>query len=87
MPVIEHAEATLYRWLDQNYPRISSAFSPDDLVDLRKQFMKKEHRFSVDLSLMRYEFLKYLAVQGDYDPERLSSDGFEVFDSDAGFWE
>ena len=79
MPVIEHAEATLYRWLEQHYPRIGKEFSPEDLVELRKQFMKREHKFTVDLSLMRYEFLKYLAVEAEYDPEQFSRDGFEVF--------
>ncbi len=79
MPVIEHAEVMLYRWLQQHYPRISADFSAEDLVELRKQFMRREERFSIDLSLMRYEFLKYLAVEAEYDPERVSRDGFEVF--------
>ncbi len=79
MPVIEHAEATLYRWLEQHYPRISTAFSAEGLVELRKQFIEREQRFSVDLSLMRHEFLKYLAVQAKYDPEQFSTEGFEVF--------
>jgi len=79
MPVIDHAEATLYQWLEQHYPRISTAFSPGELIEQRKQFMTREHRFTIDLSLMRHEFLKYLAIEARYDPERLSRDGFEVF--------
>ncbi|MCH7881221.1 MAG: HAD family hydrolase [Proteobacteria bacterium] len=79
MPVIKHAEATLYRWLEQHYPRISADFSAEDLIGLRQQFMKREQRFSIDLSLMRCELLKYLAVETGYDPEPLSRDGFEVF--------
>ena len=79
MPVIDHAEATLYQWLAQHYPRISTAFSPGELIEQRKQFMTREHRFTVDLSLMRHEFLKYLAIEARYDPERFSRDGFEVF--------
>ena len=79
MPVIEHAEAALYRWLEQHYPRITADYSAADLVELRLQFMQREQRFSVDLSLMRYEFLKYLAVAAEYDPESFSRDGFEVF--------
>ncbi len=79
MPVIEHAEATLYRWLERHYPRISTEFSAEALVELRKQFMAREPHFSVDLSLMRYEFLKFLAAEAHYDSEPFSSDGFEVF--------
>jgi len=79
MPVIQHAEETLYAWLNQNYPRITARHNPQQLVDLRKQFTAQDKRYSVDLSMMRYEFLKQLATDNEYDASEVADKGFDVF--------
>jgi len=41
--------------------------------------MLQDERFSVDLTLLRCEFLKQLAREAGYDSNTVSEDGFEVF--------
>jgi putative hydrolase of the HAD superfamily len=79
MPVIQHAEETLYAWLSQHYPRITANHNPEQLVDLRKQFTAQDKKYSVDLSMMRYEFLKMLATDNQYDVNEVANKGFDVF--------
>ena len=79
MPVIQHAEETLYAWLDQHYPRITANHNPEQLVDLRKRFTAQDKRYSVDLSMMRYEFLKQLATDNQYDDSEVADKGFDIF--------
>jgi putative hydrolase of the HAD superfamily len=79
MPVIQHAEETLYAWLSQYYPRITANHNPEQLVDLRKQFTAQDKKYSVDLSMMRYEFLKMLATDNQYDVNEVADKGFDVF--------
>jgi HAD superfamily hydrolase (TIGR01549 family) len=79
MPVIQHAEDTLYVWLDQHYPRITANHNPQQMVELRKQFTATDKKYSVDLSMMRYEFLKKLATDNRYDIKEVADKGFDVF--------
>jgi len=79
MPVIQHAEETLYAWLDQHYPRITANYNPQQLVDLRKKFTAQDKKYSVDLSMMRHEFLKKLATDNQYDVVEVADKGFEIF--------
>ena len=79
MPTIQYAEETLYQWLAQNFPRITDHHSSEDMISIRKQFMLQDERFAIDMSLMRYEFLKRLALEAGYDSKAVSDAGFEVF--------
>jgi len=79
MPTIEYAEETLYQWLAQNFPRITDRHSPEDMIRIRQQFMLQDERFTIDLTLLRYELLKQLAREADYDSKTVSEAGFEVF--------
>ncbi|MFT5224611.1 MAG: HAD superfamily hydrolase (TIGR01549 family) [Polaribacter sp.] len=79
MPVIQHAEDTLYAWLDQHYPRITDHHNPQQMIDLRKQFTATDKKYSVDLSMMRHEFLKKLATDNQYDVKEVADQGFDVF--------
>ncbi|MFT5658492.1 MAG: HAD superfamily hydrolase (TIGR01549 family) [Gammaproteobacteria bacterium] len=79
MPVIQKAEETLYAWLSQHYPRITASYDPEQMVALRKRFTAQNPRFSVDLSLMRFEFLKQLARESQYDADEVAKNGFDVF--------
>ena len=79
MPTLERAEQTLYRWLEQHYPRITERYTAIELTDLRKQIMTQDKRFTIDFSLMRQELLKRLATEAKYDPNQVSERGFDVF--------
>ena len=79
MPVIFRAEHATYRWLQQNYPRITSNYSEDGLVNLRKHLMQDNQRLKIDLSLMRRTMLALLAREFDYPEQPLVDDGFELF--------
>lgn len=79
MPVIQHAEETLYAWLGQHYPRITANHTPQQLIDLRQQFSTQDKKYAVDMSMMRYDFLKQLAVDHQYQATELAETGFDVF--------
>jgi HAD superfamily hydrolase (TIGR01509 family) len=79
MPTIERAEQTLYRWLQDHYPRITDRYNAEQLVAVRKHFMTMDKRFAIDMSLMRHEFLKRLAVESGYDPNQVAELGFDIF--------
>ena len=79
MPVIQHAEKTLYGWLSEHYPRITANHNPEQMVDLRKQFTAQDKKYSVDLSKMRHDFLKKLATDNEYDSTEMADRGFDVF--------
>ena len=79
MPVIEAAEQQLYDWLGQYYPRITDNHSPESMVEERKTFTQRDPLFGIDLSLMRREFLRYIADRHGYHGPTVSAEGFEVF--------
>ena len=79
MPTIDRAERALYQWLQDHYPRITERRNAEQLVAVRKHFMTLDKRFGIDMSLMRQEFLKHLAIESGYDPEAVSELGFDVF--------
>jgi len=79
MPTIHFAEKVLYQWLAQNFPRITDRQNPEEMIESRKQFMLRDERFAIDLSLLRYEFLRQLAREADYDSTVVSEAGFDIF--------
>lgn len=79
MPVIKSAEVTLYNWLQENYPRITDNHSQDEMVELRKEFTRRDRLFSIDLSLMRREFLRYVADRYDYHGPTVAAEAFDIF--------
>lgn len=79
LPTIEYAEETLYLWLDAQYPRITERYSRAEMLERRKLFTRDNPECAVNLTLMRHEFLRFLAVEANYDDEVLVSNGFEVF--------
>ena len=79
MPTIDRAEATLYRWLQRHYPRITDSFDPAQMVEQRREFTAREERYRIDLTAMRCEFLHHLGESHEYDGEQVSQRGFGVF--------
>jgi len=79
MPTIHRAEETLYQWLQQYYPRITENHDPEQMIDLRREFSARDHRYAVDMTMMRYDFLHHIGELHDYDGEQVSKQGFDVF--------
>lgn len=78
-PTIEYAEETLYLWLSDQYPRITDRYNREKILARRKQFTRETPEYSVNLTLMRHEFLRFLAVEAEYDADSVDRDGFAVF--------
>ncbi len=79
LPTIEYAEEALYNWLVEHYSRITDRYNRSDMVARRKQFIQENPRYAVNLSLMRHEFLRLLAIESEYDADIVVGQGFEVF--------
>ena len=78
-PTIEYAEETLYLWLSDQYPRITERYSRDQMLARRKHFMSENPHYGINMSLMRHDFLRFLAIESDYDADILDQQGFDVF--------
>jgi len=79
-PVIHNAEAALWSWLGENYPRIPEAFSARDVAVLREVTVEKywKHK-SHDFRFLRKKVLEILASDAGYSSE-LVDPAFQVFD-------
>ncbi len=78
-PVIRRAEAKLWDWLAENYPRISTGFSATDVLNIRvsvtDEFADQQH----DFRFLRKKVLERLAQESGYATD-LVEPAFEVFD-------
>lgn len=79
-PVIHKAEAALWSWLSENFPRIPEAFSAEDVRVLREVTIEKywKHK-SHDFRFLRKKVLELLAHEAGYDSE-LVEPAFQIFD-------
>jgi len=78
MPTIEHAEKTLYAWMQLNKPYISDNYSIESLRGKRKDLFKQHPELIHDLSEARRVHLKQLA--GEFgDSTEWVEDAFNVF--------
>lgn len=78
-PVIRRAEATLWEWLTDNYPRIPAEFSPENLVEVRDAVVEEHWDRNHDFRFLRKKVLERIAVESGYTVE-LVEPAFEVFD-------
>lgn len=78
--VIHRAEAALWLWLSENYPRIPEAFSAEDVAVLREVTIEKywKHK-SHDYRFLRKKVIGLLAREAGYG-EDLVEPAFKVFD-------
>lgn len=77
-PVIKRAEARLYAWMNDNYPRITELFKPDDLLEIRSQVMAEHKDRLHDLTFLRRTILARLGAAAGYG-EHYVDDAFAVF--------
>jgi FMN phosphatase YigB (HAD superfamily) len=61
-PVIKRAEARLYEWLGENYPRITQMYTPAELHDVRAQIITEFADRSHDLTFLRHTVLSRVGV-------------------------
>ncbi len=67
MPTIDKAEETLYLWLHTHKPKITQAYSREQLRIKRHQMFQDKPQLMCDLSVARQLHLKQLADEFDYD--------------------
>jgi len=79
-PVIRRAEAELWQWLTENYPRIGERYSAPDIRVLRNRIVDDYPEKAHDFRFLRKRLLGRLAVASGY-PEAVADDAFEVFDA------
>ena len=77
-PVIKRAEARLYAWMSDNYPRITELFDPDDLLEVRSQVMAEHKDRLHDLTFLRRTILARLGAAAGYG-EHYVDEAFAVF--------
>lgn len=78
-PVIHRAEATLWAWLGEHYPRIHERFSAEDLVGLRQTVAEEYEDRHFDFRFLRKKVLEHVATWSGYD-HSLVDPAFNVFD-------
>jgi putative hydrolase of the HAD superfamily len=78
-PVIYEAEASLWRWLGENYPQVHERFSSRDLLDMRRDVMDEFSDKLHDFRFLRKKVLARVAVESGYD-EDMVEPAFDVFD-------
>lgn len=78
-PVIVHAEQRFYAWLHTHYPRITTAYTHEELVKKRMNYMQQYPELHYNLTRLRKEWLATLAIEHAYPAEHLVEQGFEVF--------
>jgi putative hydrolase of the HAD superfamily len=77
-PVIEGAERRFYHWLTEHYPRICERFSPEGLIEHRKDWFGQNPDLHHDMTHLRKRWLSVMARESGYD-EGLVEPAFRVF--------
>ncbi len=79
MPVIRRAEAKLWAWLGENFPKIPEAFSPEAAYGLREEVMTEHWDRTHDFRFLRKMVLERMAVTVGYSPDFVD-DAFDDFE-------
>ena len=77
-PVIKRAEARLYAWMSDNYPRVTELFNPDDLLEVRSKVIAEHQDRSHDLTFLRRTILARLGAAAGYG-DHYVDEAFAVF--------
>ena len=78
-PVIQRAEAMLWDWLSENYPRISREHTPEAMIAVREQVIEEHWEKSHDYRFLRKKALERMATTCGYSAD-LVEPAFAVFD-------
>jgi putative hydrolase of the HAD superfamily len=77
-PVLARAEATLGAWLAERHPRLAALHQPEPARLLRQQIIEEHPKRAHDLSFVRTESLRRLALASEVDPA-VAEQAFAVF--------
>ena len=77
-PIIATAELRLHEWLEQRYPRITAAHTPESLRMLCRDIARERPEIAHDKTRLRLDALRRVADQQGY-PQALAEPAFEVF--------
>lgn len=78
-PVIRRAEAMLWQWLAEHYPRIPERWNAQDVVTLRVSMFEEFPHMAHDFRFMRKTALERIALDSGYSAD-LVEPAFCVFD-------
>ncbi|MFQ5548876.1 MAG: HAD family hydrolase [Woeseia sp.] len=78
-PVIRRAEAKMWAWLGEHFPRIPGSFSPEEAYALREEVMDEHWEQTHDFRFIRKMVLERMALSTGYTAA-LADDAFDVFD-------
>jgi len=78
MPTIHHAENVYYQWLKTNRPRITDAYTPDEIRIKRRDLRERTAGLEHDISQLRIQSLHELADEFGYSTEWIE-EAFEAF--------
>ena len=78
-PVIKRAEAELWAWLGEHFPKIPETYSSEQAYALREQVIDKHREQSHDFRFLRRTVLEHMAQTVGYSCD-LVDDAFDVFD-------
>jgi FMN hydrolase / 5-amino-6-(5-phospho-D-ribitylamino)uracil phosphatase len=79
-PVIRRAEALLWQWLEENYPRIPSRWESQELVELRRSMFDEFPDMVHDFRFMRKTMLERIALESGYSADLVES-AIGIFDA------
>jgi putative hydrolase of the HAD superfamily len=65
-PVITRAEKALYAWLQENYPRITDRFSPENMLHMRENIATDYRDKSHDFTFLRRKVLGKVSAAAGY---------------------
>ena len=78
-PVIRRAEARLFDWIGEHYPRITEMFGPEEFRILRSEVLEEFSDHLHDLTFVRRMVLTRLGEAAGYGDSHVDA-AFEVFD-------
>lgn len=78
-PVIKRAEARLYEWLGEHYPRITELFDTAGMMQLRSEVIAEFEGRAHDLTFLRRTVLTRMGEAAGYGDDHVDA-AFEVFD-------
>lgn len=64
-PVIQHAEASLYHWMQEHVPAVAANYSVESMRQRRNKLVPTDPRFQYDLWVLRHTLLSQIFAEHD----------------------
>ncbi len=77
-PIIIRAEKICYEWIEKYYPKISSAYTYEQLIKKRILYLQAHPDNAYDLTKIRKDWLAQLADEFSYT-QKMAEDAFHIF--------